>query len=329
METQQVPFATTVPGRAVAYEQVDIRPRVGGIVSEIVYPPGRPVAVGDVLFRIEDRTYRAEVAAAKAEVALAEASVSTAQDTLARYEKLVGIGVTAEELATARVSLLQAEADLSAAEAALQVAELDLDRTEIKSPIAGFPEVPTVSVGALVTENQTDALTTITRIDAGSLRVGAGVDIRLELETGEAYAGQGKMVSPGASVSTTTGTTEIRLQFDNPERRILPGQFLRVDIVLGTTEAILVPQGATARAASGELTAFVAVDGKAEQRILTEQGSYQNAWIVTEGIAAGEALIVDGLLNLGDGAAVATVPVTISADGVVTETAPAATMDGG
>lgn len=147
LESRDVPVTVIVPGRAVAYEQVDVRPRVGGAISEVVYELGRPGEAGDVLFRIEDQTYRAEVASSEAEVALAEASVATAQETVTRYERLLGTGVTQEDLATAQVSLKQAQADQSAAEAALEVAQLDLDRTEIRSPIAGFPSVPTISVG--------------------------------------------------------------------------------------------------------------------------------------------------------------------------------------
>ena len=340
LEREAVPFTTTVPGRAVAFQEVDIRPRVGGMISEIVYEAGRPVAAGDVLFRIEDDTYRADVASAQAAVDLAQASVDAAQETVTRYENLLGTGITAENMATARVSLKQAEADRSSAEAALEVARLDLERTEITSPISGFPKVPTVSVGSLVTENQTDALTTVTRLDpiyidvaessrrvgeirnrfdSGSLQRGDRLQINLELETGDTYASEGELVSPGTTVSTTTGTTAMRLRFDNPERRILPGQYLRVDITLGTMQAILVPQGATSRASNGELTAFVAVDGIAQRRVLEEQGSHRNAWVVTDGVETGESLIVDGLSNLQDGAAVRTVPVTISEDGVVTE----------
>ena len=340
LEREPVPFTTTVPGRAVAYQQVDIRPRVGGMISEIVYESGRPVAAGDVLFRIEDDTYRADVASAQAAVDLAQASVDAAQETVTRYENLLGTGVTAEDMATARVSLKQAEADRSSAQAALEVARLDLERTEITSPISGYATVPTVSVGALVTENQTDALTTVTRLDpiyvdvaessrrvgeirnrfdTGSLQRGDRLEINLELETGDTYSGEGEMVSPGTTVSTTTGTTEMRLRFENAERRIMPGQYLRVDITIGTIQAVLVPQGATSRASNGELTAFVAVDGLAEERVLEDQGSYRNAWVVTEGVAPGDSLIVDGLSNLRSGAAVTTLPVTISDDGVVTE----------
>lgn len=340
LEESAVPFTTTVPGRAVAFEEVDIRPRVGGTITEIVYTPGTPVTVGDVLFRIENSTYSAEVASAEADLFSAEASLQAAQATMTRYEGLEGAGVTtAEEVESARVSLAQAEADVRAAEAALDVANLDLQRTEIVSPIQGIAAIPSVSVGALLTANQTDALTTVTRIDpiyidveessrrladirarieAGSLRQGETLDIRLQLETGETYESKGQMVSPGTSVSTSTGTLAFRMQFDNPDRQVLPGQFLRVDVVLGTTPAVLVPQGATARASTGELTAFVAVDGFAEKRTLTEQGSYQNAWIVTQGVAPGETLIVDGLSSLRAGVEVSPVPVTISEEGVAT-----------
>ncbi|WP_375690270.1 efflux RND transporter periplasmic adaptor subunit [Pseudooceanicola sp. LIPI14-2-Ac024] len=337
LETANVPFSNTLPGRAVAFEAVDIRPRVGGVIAEIVYEPGRTVAAGDVLFRIEDDSFEAQLTAAEAEVARAEAALATAEQTVTRYERLEGVGVTTETLDSARVAVLQAQADLSSARASQQVAQLDLDRTEITSPITGYAAVPTVSVGALVTANQTDALTTVTRLDpifvdveessrrfaqirnrmeSGSLERGGEIDIALELETGETYSGKGTLVSPGATVSTTTGTRQLRLQFDNPERRIMPGQFLRVDMTLGTSEAILVPQGATSRTAAGALTAFVAVDGRAEERTLTDQGSFENAWVVTEGVAAGEQLIVDGLSNLTDGAEVTPVPVIIGDDGV-------------
>lgn len=341
LDETEVPFRLTVPGRAVAYEEVAIRPRVSGTIAEILYSPGQDVAEGDVLFRIEDDSYAAEVASAEASVARAEAALRAAQATVERYESLAGTGVTAQDLETARVSVLQAEADLRAAEAALQTARLNLEWTELRSPIAGIADIPSVSVGALVTANQGEALTTVTRIDPifvdveessrrlaeirrrieeGRLQAGTNLGIRLTLETGEIYEAEGEMVTPGMRVSQTTGTLAFRLRFPNPERRILPGQFLRVDVQLGTIRAVLVPQGVTQRNAAGELTAFVAEDGIARQRVLTEEGSYGNAWIVTEGIEPGETVIVDGLSRLRDGAEVTTVPVEIAADGTIHRT---------
>lgn len=342
LEEAQVPYSVTLPGRAVAYEEVDIRPRVDGTIRDIIYEAGRKVEKGDVLFRIEGDTFEVDVAAAEAEVARAKAAVTAAEATLSRYERLQGTGVTIEDVETARVAVLQNKAELSSSRAALKIAQLNLQRTEIQSPITGIAEVPNISVGAVVTANQSDALTTVTRLDpiyidveesskrlaevramieGGTLERGEDLDLSLTLENGAQYDQKGTLESPGTRVSTTTGTFEFRIRFDNPERRLLPGQFLRVKIELGTTRAVLVPQGATARAADGTLTAFVAVDDIAEQRELTEHGSYKNAWIVTDGISAGEALIVDGLTSMRDGASLKTVPVNISDTGVVTEQA--------
>lgn len=337
---EDVPYTVTLPGRAIAYQQTGIRPQVGGEVLEIAYDPGKPVKAGDVLFRLDPETLAAALSAAEAAVAGAEASLTQAQNTVTRYRRLEGSGVSAVERANAEVALKQAEADLKSAEAARDAARLSLQRTEIKSPLDGMADVAAVSVGDLVTANQSESLTTITQLDpiyvdvsessarmlrnraritAGQLVVNGGVQTQLILETGEEYRGEGRIVSPGIAVSPTTGTVPIRLRFDNPDGMILPGQFLRVKLTLGTTRAVLVPQRATSRASDGTLTAFVARDGKAQQVTLSEQGSYRNSWIVTQGISPGEQLILDGLENLRAGTEVTTVPVTIDAQGVVRE----------
>ena len=339
---EDVPRTVTLPGRAIAYQQTAIRPQVGGEILDIVYDPGRPVRAGDVLFRIDPETLAAALAAAEASVAGAEASLTQAQNTVTRYRRLEGSGVSAVDRANAEVALKQAEAALAAARAARDAAQLSLDRTAILSPLDGMADVPQVSVGDLVTANQSEALTTITQLDpiyvdvsessarlmrsraggsAGQLIRTGAVQTRLTLETGEEYQGEGRLVSPGIAVSPTTGTVPIRLRFDNPDLRILPGQFLRVQMTLGSTRAVLVPQRATSRASDGTLTAFVVRDGRAQQVVLSEQGSYRNNWIVTQGINPGEQLILDGLDDLRAGTEVAPVPVQIDAQGVVREIA--------
>lgn len=337
---EDVPYTVTLPGRAIAYQQTGIRPQVGGEVLEISYDPGKPVKAGDVLFRLDPETLAAALTAAEAAVAGAEAGLTQAQNTVTRYRRLEGSGVSAVERANAEVALKEAEANLKSAEASRDAARLALERTEIRSPLDGMADVAAVSVGDLVTANQSEVLTTITQLDpiyvdvsessarmlrvrerikAGLLVVNGGVKTQLILETGGEYQGEGRIVSPGIAVSPTTGTVPIRLQFDNPDRMILPGQFLRVKLTLGTIRAVLVPQRATSRASDGTLTAFVARDGKAQQVTLIEQGSYRNSWIVTQGINPGEQLILDGLDNLRAGSEVTTIPVTIDAEGVVRE----------
>lgn len=345
---EEVPYVVTLPGRAIAYQHTAIRPQVGGEILEITYDPARPVKTGDILFRIDPETLTAALAAAEAGVAGAEASLTEAQNTVTRYRRLEGSGVSAVDRAGAEVALKQAEAALKSAEAARDSSQLALDRTRIASPIDGMAEVSGISVGDLVTANQSEALTTITqldpiyvdvsqssasllrnraRINAGELIRNREVEAHLTLETGEEYQGAGRIVSPGILVSSTTGTVPTRLQFDNPDHLILPGQFLRVEMTLGSTRAVLVPQRATRRASDGTLTAFVVRDGKAQQIPLSEQGSYRNAWIVSQGIGPGEQLVLDGLNNLRAGAEVRTVPVQIDAQGVVRQVEGDAAVD--
>ncbi|WP_406870520.1 efflux RND transporter periplasmic adaptor subunit [Thioclava sp. 'Guangxiensis'] len=334
-----VPYIVTLPGRAVAYEQADIRPRVEGMITAIPYKRGALVKKGTVLFEIEPDTYEAELAAAQAAVDSAQAAEQTAQSTFNRYDKIRSVGVTQTELEDARSSLASAKADVKSAQASLQTAQLNLDRTHVESPIDGVVEVPETSVGSLVTANQTDALTTVTRLDpiyvdvsessaqmqrtkdmiaAGTLKTSDDVKAQVTLETGDVYPRDGKLVAPSAVVSDTTGTVDYRVQFDNPDAKMLPGQFLRVTMTLGTTKAILIPQNATTRKSDGTLTAFIASDeNKAEQVTLSTNGSYNNQWIVTSGLKDGDKLIVDGLMNLQNEAEIETVPVTINDEGVV------------
>lgn len=342
LEEADAPFQVVLPGRAVAHDQTEIRPRVEGTVEEILYRASERVEAGDLLFRLDSETYDAALAAAEAAQASAQATLTAAQATVDRYQRLSGSSVTQSDLDSATATLAQAQASLKSAEASLKSARLNLERTEIRAPIGGYADLSQVSVGTLVTANQSTALTTITRLDpvyvdvqessarmlrirklleTGSLTRADDLQIDLTLETGDSYEGQGRLVSPGAEVSTTTGTVDFRIEFDNPDRVILPGQFLRVTMTLGSTRAILVPQRATSRASDGTLTAFVAEDGTARQVELTSAGTWQNAWIVTEGVEAGAALIVDGLRNLRDGAEVSPVPVSIDADGLVQDLA--------
>ena len=340
LERQSVPVTVTLPGRAVAYHQTAIRPQVGGEITEIAYDPGQRVTAGQVLFRLDDDQLAATLSAAEAAVTSAEAAVQGAQATVNRYDRLQGTGVSRADLESAQVALANARASRSAAESERDLARLAVERAEIHSPIDGVVEIASVSVGDLVTANQSDALTTVTQLDPiyvdvaesrarflrnrerqqqGTLLRGNGVEAKLILETGQVYAEGGRMVTPGIAVSATTGTVPFRLEFPNPDRQLLPGQFVRVQLSIGMIDGVLVPQRATRRSAAGVLTAFVAEDGKARQVELTEAGTWQNAWIVTAGVAAGDQLLLDGLTNMNDGTEITMVPVAIDAEGVVRE----------
>lgn len=345
-----VPLSVTLPGRAVAFRETGIRPQVGGEITEIAYQPGVPVTAGAVLFRLNDDQLAATLSAAEAAVVSAEAAVQGAAATVNRYDRLKGTGVSRAELETAQVALANARAGLAGAEADRALARLAVDRTEIRSPIDGIPDIANVSVGDLVTASQGEVLTTVTQIDPiyvdvsesrarilrhreqraqGQLARVEGREAELILETGQVYPEPGRFVAPGRQVSPTTGTVPFRLEFPNPRRLILPGQFVRVQMTVGAVDGVLVPQGPTRRSATGQLTAFVARDGRAVEVVLTEAGTHDNNWIVVDGLGEGDLLILDGLTNLDDGDAITAVPVTIDPDGVVREITAGVTPDAG
>ncbi|SNR34660.1 efflux RND transporter periplasmic adaptor subunit [Paracoccus sediminis] len=344
VQPQPVPRIITLPGRAVAQAQAAIRPRVSGLVTEILYRPGTALDRGAPLFRIDPTTYQANLRSAEAQVSSARAGLTQAETSFGRTERLLGSGTTQAQVDESRATLEQAQAALQSAEAALTLAQAELDWTTVTSPIDGLASVAAVSVGDLVTANQADAMATVTRLDPievdmyepsagllairgdiseGRLTLNDTIQATLTLETGETYAATGELVAPGYSVSTSTGAVDTRFRFDNPRRLILPGMFLRGQIDLGTTQAFLVTQNAATRDKTGQLSAWVIRDGAAAQVALTDDGSYRNHWIVTDGLEPGDLLAVDNLAALTEGATVATVPVTLDENGVVQQ-APAA-----
>jgi len=341
MQRAAVPLIYELPGRAVAYQQVAVRPRVGGVITEILYTPGQRLEAGTPLFRIDDASYRASLASAEADLLKAQAALPVAQNNYDRAVKLKGSGYTEAEVESYQATLAEAKATLDAAEAARDYARTELSWTTVTTPITGFAEVADVSVGDLVTADQSDALTTVTRLDPidvtmleastqvleirkqvrdGTISRNKELKITLTLENGETYVGKGEIVAPSATVSTTTGSIDIRFRFDNPGAEILPGMFVRGQVELGTINAFLVPQRATSRDSTGALKAFVvAEDGTAKQVTLTSQGSYQNGWIVTDGLTEGDRLILDGLKTLQAGQAVSPVAAQVDATGLVVD----------
>ncbi|WP_435310539.1 efflux RND transporter periplasmic adaptor subunit [Primorskyibacter sedentarius] len=349
MTLQEVPRVVTSPGHAVAFQEVEVRPRVGGVVQEILYTPDQLLKVGDPLFRIDDSSYVAAEATARANLATAQAKLPVMQAAYDRAVQLAGRGYTEAEVEAARASLAEAQATLESAQAALDYAQTELSWTTLKSPIAGRADVATVSVGDLVTAGQADALTTIVQADPiyvdmmeasarilsvrkgiaeGVLKQNDALEATLTLENEEVFRGTGQLVTAGNSVSSSTGTVTIRFKFDNPQHVVIPGMFVRGEVVIGSIQAYLVPQLAATRENSGKLTAYVVgEDGTARQITLEDDGTYDNAWIVREGLSDGDQLIVDGLSSLRAGQAVTPVAATIDEDGVVRDAETPATED--
>ena len=342
LKKEAVPLTVEVAGRTSALATAEIRPQVDGIIKRRVFAEGTAVKAGDLLYEIDPASYQAAYDAASASLQKAEAAVPSAQAKVDRYNQLVGANsVTGQNLDDAKAALAQAKADVAAAEASVQQAGINLAHTKMTAPIDGQIGTSTVTEGALVNANQTAPLATIRQIDpinvdvsdssVNLLRIRGLMDsgrlqrtdgppkVDLILEDGTLYAETGTLESADISVSETTGTFSIRSRFANPDQTLLPGMYVRARIHIGTDEnGYLLPQRAVDRNAKGAATAmFVTDDNKIETRVLSTVQAVGNAWLVDDGVAEGDRLVVDGLQKVRDGVEVAPVTVELDDNGVV------------
>ncbi len=331
MHPQTVAITAELPGRTSASLVAEVRPQVGGIITERLFKEGSAVKAGDLLYKIDPATYQATYDSALATLQRAEAAVPSAQSKLDRYEGLVKQNaISQQDYDDARSELLQAKAAVAAAKADVETARINLNYTDVKAPISGRVDASTVTVGALVTAQQTTALTTIRTLDPINVDViqsstnllrlrraieeghvktsGDNVAVRLRLEDGSLYGVGGTLSFMESSVDQTTGTFNIRLEFPNPDNLLLPGMYVRGLLEEGVAEgSFLVSQKVVTHTPNGDATAkFVTPEGKVEVRVLSIQRSVGNDWLIDSGIAEGDKLIVEGYSKVGAGQEVST-----------------------
>lgn len=332
VKLQPVTLSSELPGRTSAYETSEVRPQVNGLITARLFEEGATVRAGQPLYRIDAAPYQAQVASARAALTRARSAIASSQALARRYGELVKINaISRQEYENAVTAAQQAQADVAAQAAALRTAEIDLGRTTIRAPIAGRIGRSTFTTGALVTAAQATPLTTIQRIDqiyvdiqqsstdllklrqqimAGDLASGAAARVRLKLEDGTTYPVEGAMGFADVTVDTTTGSQTIRAQFANPRGLLLPGMFVRAELVEGTrSNAMLVPQRAVSRDERGSPVALVVgEDGKLSPRVLTAPRTVGANWLVTAGLKPGDRVVVEGAQNLQPGTPVKAVP---------------------
>ena len=327
---EPVPLVIELPGRTTPRLIAEIRPQVTGIVKERLFEEGSEVRAGQVLYHIDPAPYQAAYDSAKANLARAEANLFAAHLKAKRYAGLEKSNAVSKQdndevMAVAK----QAEAEVAAAKAAVASAAIDLGFTELKSPIDGRIGRSAVTPGALVTANQVTALATVQQLDsvyvdltqssAERLRIrrqlesarlkraeGGAVPVKLVLEDGSLYALEGKLEFSEIFVDEGTGSVTLRAVFPNPDRELLPGMYVRARLTQGVNhDAILVPHAALIRNQRGEAQMMVVnAEDQVEARTVEAERSLADQWVVTEGLAAGDRVIVEGLQKVKPGAAV-------------------------
>jgi membrane fusion protein (multidrug efflux system) len=329
-------ITTELPGRTTAYLSADIRPQVGGIVKARLFQEGSQVKAGQALYQIEPATYEAAVRSAQAALVKARATLAAARLTAARNAELVKIDAISKQTNDdSQASLQEAEADVGSAEAALATARINLGFTRITAPISGRVDTSTVTPGALVEASQATALTTVQQSDpiyvdipqsstallklkremaSGKLSKDGQATIRLQLDDGTTYAHEGKLSVSGAAVNQSSGAVTLRAVVPNPEGLLMPGMYVRAVLAEGVArKTLLVPQQAVTRTPSGGATVLlVGAGGKVEKHAVGVGRAIGNAWQVTDGLSAGQQVIVEGSQKVSVGDTVKAVPAMLA-----------------
>ena len=347
---QRAELNVELPGRTVAYRIAQVRPQITGIIQKRLFTEGALVAAGQPLYQIEAGTYRAARDSAQAAVSKAVANRETAKLRFARIDKLAASGLASQQdKDDVTANLQQADADLGIAQAALEAAEINLAYTRITAPISGRITTSAFTEGALVTANQAAPLTIVQQLDpiyidlsqssadvlrlqrqiaAGAVKrtPGGAAKVQILLEDGSLYPLEGTLEFTGVTVSESTGAITLRAIVPNPKGQLLPGTYVRAVVQQAVDEqAILAPQSVVSRNENGEPVALVVdADNRVEQRVLKIASAFGDSWVVTEGLAAGDRLIVEGRQKAKAGSVVRPVPAGTANGSPGGTTAPAA-----
>lgn len=325
LQQQKVSLTRELPGRTNAFLLAEVRPQVTGIVKQRLFTEGALVKAGQSLYQLDDATYQANTASARANLARAQATLKSAELNEKRSAELVKIdAVSKQDNENAAATLAQAKADVAAAEAALQSSNVTLAYARITSPITGRIGKSSVTQGALVTANQAAPLATVQQLDpvyvdltqsssellqlrrdlaAGKLSKSGDVPVQIVLEDGSRYSHDGKLAFSDVSVDPGTGSFSLRVTVPNPDNILMPGMYVRAVVGNGVRDnAILVPQQGIARDPKGNTSAMVVgKDGKVEARPVKVSRTIGDKWLVEDGLAAGDRVIVAGLQKIKPG----------------------------
>ena len=340
ISARQVPNAVELPGRIEAVRSAEVRARVDGIVQRQLYVEGADVPADTPLFQIDPAEVRAQLQQAQANLVRAQAVRANAAQIEQRFSTLIGRkAVSALEFESAQSNLGQADASVLDAKAAVDRAQLRVGYSTVRAPIAGRVGRAQVSEGALVsaagatlmtnvdqlspvyavfTKSSSDLLDLAQKVRSGEIRLPNLNDIQVRLikENGQDYGIVGHLNFHDLTVTPSTGSQVLRAEFPNPQRELLPGQFVRGVVLAGViVRGVAVPERSVAIGAEEASVMVVDKDNLASRRTIELGGRYEGLWVVRSGLEPGERIIVDGWQRVQPGQKVTPLPAAAAAAG--------------
>jgi membrane fusion protein (multidrug efflux system) len=318
--SKPVPLIVEAVGRTEGAREVEVRSRVTGFVQKQLYTEGAPVKAGVPLYRIERAPFESALAQARATLNQDRARLEQAQRENARLAPLVAKkAISQKEADDAATGLKQAEAAVQSSDARVRDAELNLSYTDVAAPIAGISGRSQRSEGSLVNAGaENSLLTTLTQTDpiwvrfslsetehaalrAGGAQAGKRAEVHIVMADDKQYPAKGRLNFAGSTVDSKLGTVQLRAEFANPDLALLPGQFVKTQVIIGLRDAITVPQSAVGQNDQGRYVWVVGADGNAQRRKV-ETGSWIGRdWIINTGLNAGDLVIIDNLIKMRPG----------------------------
>ena len=320
---QRVPIAVEAVGQIEGSKEVEVRARVSGILQKRLYNEGDLVRAGTPMFKIDPAPFEIALAQAKAQLAQEQARNEQARRESVRLKQLAAAkAISQKEFDDASSNLKLSDAGLQAAEARVREAELNLSYTSVAAPVSGVSGRAVRSEGSLITAGADSLLTTVSQVDPIWVRFslsesdlaklpqrrlirGTPVEVNLILPSGARYPGKGRLNFAATQIDTRLGTQQLRAEFDNAKGQLLPGQFVRAQLIAGQRDNVfLVPQTAVMEAEAGYMLFVLDKEGKAALKPVQLGDWIGSDWMVLGGLEAGDRVIVDNLLKLRPGSAV-------------------------
>ena len=317
VQPQDIEIGVELPGRLEAVRSADVRPQVGGIVKRRLFQEGSFVREGQPLYQLEDASYLASLESARAQLASAEAAQAKANADVARYRPLVEADAISRQEYDAAVSAKRsADASVKAAKAAIRSAQINVNYSRVTAPIAGFIGQSNVSEGALVGAGDTTAMANIKQTDPmyanvtqsateimklrrqiaeGKVQpVNGRIEVDIKFEDGSTYGEKGYLMFADTTVSETTGQVKLRVIVPNPQNILLPNLYVRAVMAQSVIKgAFAVPQQAVTRGKQ-DTVMVVNAQSELEPRVVTVAAQQNGDWIVTDGLKAGDKVVVAG-----------------------------------